>query len=145
MKLFLLAAGIAGLRGFGAVFGTGRLAAFHAAGIECAANDVLTHTGKVTDSSAFDQNHRVFLQIVTLAADVSGDFDTVRQADPGDLPHSGVRLFRGSGCDLHANAASLRALHECLGLAFRNFRAAARFHQLINGRHVLLHLFIFCS
>src|SRR4051794_38332212 len=59
------------LRTLGAVLGTGLAAVLDPLGVEHAAKDVVADTGKVADSAAADQDHRVLLEIVPLAGDVA--------------------------------------------------------------------------
>ena len=88
------------LRAFCAVFRTGLLTFCNAGGIKSAANDVVTHTGQVLDTSASDQNGAVLLKVVTFAGNVDRTFLLVGKTNTCDLTHSGVRLLgrsRGYG------------------------------------------------
>lgn len=76
--------------------------------IERTANDVVTHAGEVLYSAASDENHRVLLQVMTDARNVSGDFDAVGKSDSGDLTLCRVRLFRCLDGHLGADASLLR-------------------------------------
>ena len=49
----------------------------------CSTNDVVPDTRQIPYSAASDQNHRVLLQIVSLAGDVGRDFNVVGEAHPG--------------------------------------------------------------
>src|SRR5690554_864477 len=109
--------GLSFLRTFRTVLGARLLAVFHALQIERTANNVITHTGQVFDTTAADKNHRVFLQVVTFAADVRNDFETVGKAYLGDFTQGRVRLFRGGGVYASANTTTLRAVLERWALA----------------------------
>jgi hypothetical protein len=47
---------------------------------------VVTDTGEVLDPSAPDQNHRVFLEVMADAGDISGYFGAVGKTHTGYLP-----------------------------------------------------------
>ena len=85
---------LAGLGTLGTVLGTSLHTAIHALGIQSAADDVVTHTGKVLDTAAADHDHGVLLQVVADAGDIGGDLVAVGQTHTGDLTQSGVRLLR---------------------------------------------------
>src|SRR5699024_296637 len=102
----------------GAVLGTALVALYvtadtDALGVERTANDVVTHTREVLDTTAADEHHRVLLQVVLLARDVRGDFLAAGEADTSDLAESRVRLLRGLGLDGSADPTALgRALER---------------------------------
>src|SRR3546814_16745768 len=87
------------LRTLRAVFRTALLAVLHTLRIEHAAQDVVTHTGKIADTTAADQHNAVFLEVVAFAGDVSDDFAMVGQADRSNLAERRVRVFRGRCVD----------------------------------------------
>src|ERR1700756_1093870 len=64
-------------RTLGAVFGPPLTAVFDALRIKRAANDVVANTGQIFDSSAADQDHRMLLQVVTLARDIACHLKTI--------------------------------------------------------------------
>ena len=99
---------LAGLRALCTVLRASLHTSLNALRIERAADDVVTHTRKVLDTAAADQNDGVLLQIVTDTGDVSGDLVTVRQTHTGDLTKCGVRLLRGGGTDCGADTSLLR-------------------------------------
>jgi hypothetical protein len=53
--------------------------------VESASDNVIADAGKVFNSAAADQHHRVLLQIVPFASDISGDFDTIGQPHARNL------------------------------------------------------------
>jgi hypothetical protein len=77
----------------------------------------------------------VLLQVVAFAADVSGDFLAVGETYTCNLTERGVRLLRGDGLYLEANATLLRACCEVLDLLFRIRRTAGLADELIDRWH----------
>ena len=123
------------------------LTLLHAAGIEHAANYLVTEVN-VFYTTATEEHYRVFLEVVSHSRDVGGDFHTIGKADTGNLPNSGVRLTGGFGGDLRADASlersiekdrpvleDVKALRErrSLGLVRSGFSLA--FDELVDGRH----------
>src|SRR6266404_8095788 len=53
--------------------------------IEDAADDLVAYAGEVAHAAAADEDDRVFLQVVSFAGDVSGNFLAVRQPHAGHL------------------------------------------------------------
>jgi hypothetical protein len=81
------------LRPLRAVLRTALLAVLNAQAVETAADDVVTHAGKVADAAAADEHNRVFLQIVAFAADVRGDFLAVGEANRATLRRAELGFF----------------------------------------------------
>src|SRR5688572_21885316 len=127
-KLFLL-------RTLGAVERTTLVATLDALAIELAADDVVTHAGKIVHATAADQHEAVFLEVVLLTADIGGDFLAVREAHTRDLAKGRVRLLRGHGLDLQADAALERVVLELRALALAGLGLAPLADQLINRGH----------
>jgi hypothetical protein len=71
---------------------------------------VVADAGQILYAASSDENDAVFLEVMTLSGNVGDDLLAIRQADPRDLPQSGVWLFRGLCLDLEAHTAALRAL-----------------------------------
>lgn len=90
------------------VFATTSPSAFDSLRVLSSTNDVIPNTGQVPHSAASDQNHRVLLQIVSLAGDVGRDFDVVGEAHSCHLSKRRVRLLRGDCANLQADASFLR-------------------------------------
>src|SRR5688572_29567153 len=65
------------LRRLGAVLRAALLPVLHALRVERAAHDVVAHAGQILHAPAPDQDHRMLLQVVALAADVSDHFEAV--------------------------------------------------------------------
>src|ERR1022692_95297 len=81
------------LRLLGAVLRAALLAVLDSGGIERAAHHVVTHTRQILDAATADQDHRVLLQVVALAADVADDFESVGQPHLRNLAQRRVRLL----------------------------------------------------
>ena len=74
------------LRALGAVLGASLLAVLDALGVERAANNVVANTRKILYTTAADEHHGVFLEVVAFAANVRNDFEaiaTLRRAEFG--------------------------------------------------------------
>src|SRR5580693_1092705 len=99
-----------------AVTATGLLTAADALGVQGAADDLVTHSGEVTDAPAADQDDGVLLEVVADAGDVGGDLNVAGEPDPGDLAKRRVRLLGRGGVDARADPAALRAALERGGL-----------------------------
>ena len=65
---------------------------------------MVTHARQVLDPAAAEHNHRVFLQIMPLAGNVSRHFHAVGQPYAGDFAERGIGLFGSDGEDLDANS-----------------------------------------
>ena len=79
-----------------------------ALGIQRAANDVVTDTRQVLDTTAADHDHRVLLKVMADTGDIRGNFIAVGQANTGDFSQSRVRLLGRRGTDRGADASLLR-------------------------------------
>ena len=101
------------LRSLDAVFRTALTAICDALGVKRAADDVVTHTGQVTYSSASDENNRVLLEIVADTGNVGCCFHSVGESYSRDLTKCGVRLLRVDCRYLCADAALLRSTEVC--------------------------------
>ena len=91
-----------------AVLGTALLAVCNALSVECTADDVVTHTGEVSYSSASDEYNRVLLKVVTDSGNVGGCLKSVCKSYSCDLSERGVRLLRAGCRNLCAYASLLR-------------------------------------
>ena len=109
---------------------------------------MVTYTRQVTYTTAADENHGVFLQVMTDTGDVAQSFHTVGETNLGDLTDSGVRLLRGTGLNLGAYAALLRcvligvrllqrvvALLENGSLGLVHLIGSALLYELVKCRH----------
>jgi hypothetical protein len=54
---------------------------------------MIAHTGKILDPTAPDEDNGMFLKVMTHAGNIGGYFVSAGQADPGDLPQSGIRFL----------------------------------------------------
>jgi hypothetical protein len=125
------------LLGFlGTVLGTGLLAVRDALGIQDTSDNVVAHTGQVADTTASDEDNRVFLQVVAFAGDVGRDFDAIGKANTGHFTEGRVRLLGGHRFDLQAHASlGGVALHGRM-LRLGPLHRAWLLDELINRRHV---------
>src|SRR5271157_823068 len=123
------------LRSLGAVFRTALLAVLHALGIEYAAQDVVAHARQVLHATAADHHHRVLLQVMALAGDVTDDLEAVGQTNLGDLAQRRIRLLRRRRVDARADAALLRALLQSRHFLLRVLRHPRFANELIDRRH----------
>src|SRR5450631_151619 len=130
------------LRTLRAVLRTALLTVLDALGIEDAAENVVTHAGQILDAAAADHDHGVLLKVMTFTRNVTDDLEAVGQAYLGDLAKRRVRLLRGRGVDARANAALLRRLLQRRHLLARLLYDARTCDQLVDRRHVSLHLLI---
>lgn len=102
----------------------------------------------IFDAAAAKEHHGVFLQVVSHAGDVGGNFHAVRQTDAGNLADSGVRLARGLGRYFRADASlkrrveihrpilqDIKALGERRSLALARSLKSLAFNELVDGRH----------
>ena len=69
---------------------------------------MVTYTGQVTNTSTTDKNNGVLLKVVADTGNVGRSLHTVGKSYSGDLTKSRVRLLGGNGCNLGADASSLR-------------------------------------
>jgi hypothetical protein len=75
------------------------------------------------------------LKVMTFARDVCRDFDLVRETNTGDLTKRRVRLLRGHGFNLQANALFMRATLHRRMLGFAELLNSGLSNQLINRWH----------
>src|SRR4029077_18651858 len=126
------------LRALGAVLGATLLALADAGTVERAAHRVIAHTREVLDAAAADQHHRVLLQVVAFAADVTGDFVAVGEPDAADLAQRRIGLLRRRGVDTRADTALLRGRTQRRHLGFFRSGPAWLPDELTCGRHRFL-------
>ena len=96
------------LRALRSVFGTRLLAICNTCGVERTADNMVTRTGQVFYSAAADQYDAMLLKVVTLARNVTRNFDSVRKTNSGNLTKCGIRLLRRRSLNRRAYAALLR-------------------------------------
>src|SRR6202795_4178751 len=123
-----------------AVLRTALLTVLDALGIQHAAENVVTHAGQVLDAAAADHDPRMLLKVMAFTRNVADDLEAVGQAHLGDLAQRRVRLLRGRGVDARATAALLRRLLQPRHLLARLLYDARTCDQLVDRRHVSLHL-----
>src|SRR5690349_19232569 len=126
------------LRALGAVLGSALATIIHASAVEGAAHRVIAHAREVFHTTAADQHHRVFLQVVAFAADVADNFEAVGQTHLGHFAQSRVRLLRRGGVDARADATLLRAGSERRHLRLVVGRSARFAYELTDAGHNLV-------
>ena len=62
--------------------------------IQNAPDGVITNTGQILYAPPANQHDRMFLEIMALATDVTGNFKAVRQSHSGNLPECRIRFLR---------------------------------------------------
>jgi len=95
------------LRSLSAVLGTALLAIFDTEGILGAADDVVTHAREILYTASADEDHRVFLEIMTYAGNIGRNLYPVSKPNTSYLAESRIRLLRGNGHNTGANATAL--------------------------------------
>jgi hypothetical protein len=80
-------------RSFGSVLGPPLSAVLNSKGVERPSDNVVAHTGKVFDPAAAHQHHRVLLEVVPDAGDVSRHLDPGRKPNARHLSKRGVGFF----------------------------------------------------
>src|ERR1017187_4845627 len=119
----------------GSIFRPALPAVCHARGIQCAANDVVTHTGEILHAATANEHDRVLLQVVPDPGYISGYFDSVGQPDARDFPQRRVRLLGGGCIHARANSALLRAALERRAGGLPAWRLPPLTHKLVKRRH----------
>ena len=91
-----------------AVLGAALLTIFHAAAVQCSADNMITDSGKILHTASANKHDGVFLKVVPDPRDVCRNFYSICQTDSGDLAKRRVRLL-GSHCvNTRANSSALR-------------------------------------
>jgi len=81
------------------------VACCHTSGVKYTTDDVIADTRQVFYTTTANHHHRVFLQVVTLARNICGNFNTIGQADAGYFSLCRVRFFRRYYPHAGANSA----------------------------------------
>src|SRR5690606_18868645 len=102
---------------------------------ERAAYSMVAHARQILDAPAADQDHRVLLQIVALAADIRRHLVAVGQPHARHLAQSRVRLLGRGGVHPGADPALLRAALQGRHLGFLGRLPPGLAYQLIDRRH----------
>ena len=101
------------LRRFCTILGTSLHSARYACSIEGTSDDVISYTREVLNSSASDEYHAVFLEVVADTRNIRSNFHAVCQTDSGNLSKSRVRLLRCYCLNRCAHASLLWRLRVC--------------------------------
>lgn len=121
---------------------TGLLSVFYSQCILGSSDDLVSHTGKITDSTSPNQHDGVFLQVVPFARDINRDLFAIGKPDTTDLAKSRIGLFGGHGSDLQTNALFLWTLFQDGSLGELAFLFSSLSEKLINRRHSFFYLTI---
>jgi hypothetical protein len=103
----------------GSILRPGGAPVFNSGGVKRTAYDMVLDSRKVLDTTAPDQNHRVFRQIVALPRDIGGDLLAIEQSHPGTLAQRGVRLFGRLCPNPRTHPAALRRSVNAFGFALQ--------------------------
>src|SRR6266849_5257547 len=126
---------LGGLRPLDPVVGAAHPPLFDAAGVQGAANDVVTDAGQIFHAAATHEHNGMLLQVVAFVRNVGNDFEAVGQPDFRDFAHRGVWLLGRAGHDLKANAAAERRILQSRRLRLASHSSASLSDELIDGRH----------
>lgn len=102
-----------GLWPLGAVLGAALSSVSHSQCVFRTPDDMVAYPGKVLYPAASQQYYGVLLKVMTNTRDVSGNFDIIGQAYPGNFPKCGVRLLRRNRHYPGANSPFLWAGLQC--------------------------------
>src|SRR4051812_4454738 len=125
------------LRTLGAVLRTALLAVLDALGVEHAAQDVVAHARQVLHAAATDHDHRVLLEVMALARNVTNHLEPVGETNLRHFAERRVRLLRSGRVHAGAHTTLLRTLLQRRHLLARLLRHPRIADQLIDGRHRL--------
>jgi|GEM_PF-2221202 len=123
------------LRALHAVLRSALTTSIDAEAIEGAADDVVSHTRKVTNSTTANEHDGVFLKVMSFATDVCRNFFAIGESNTSHLAKRRVGLLRSDGSNLKTNTASLRTGVKVLDLRLDGLMAAGIADELVNGRH----------
>ena len=91
------------------VQGTALITVVNTCAVERTADNVVTNTRQILNTSASDHDNTVFLQVMTYTGNICCHFHTVGQTNTGVLTKSRVRLLRCHRAYTCADASLLRA------------------------------------
>jgi len=124
-----------GFRPFGPVLGAALLPIRHSGSIQCSANNVVAHPGKILHAASPDQHNGVLLEVVSHARDISRDFNPVRQPHPRHFAQRRIGLFRRGGVYARTDAAFLGTGLERGTGGSGTAAPSSKTYQLIMSRH----------
>src|SRR5665213_1213939 len=111
------------------------LAVLNARGVKRSANHVIAHARKILHAPAAHEHDRVLLQVVADPGNVSGNFNTVRQAGARNFSQRGIGLLRRLRVDANAYAALFRTSLQRGRLRLCPDLIAPGSYQLCKRRH----------
>ena len=124
-----------GLRPFCSVLRTALPPVSYSRCIQNAPDRVITNTGQILYSPSPNQHNRMFLEIVALATNVTGDLKTVRQPYSGDLPERRIRLLRSCRIHPRTHPPFLRGLPQRRHSRFLDLSVTWLPHKLVKCWH----------
>src|SRR5207245_10864669 len=127
------------------VAASGLLTVRDARRIEGAADDLVTHAGKVLHAATAYEHDRVLLQVVTDAGDIRRHLDTGGEPHTRDLAQGGVGFLRRRREHARAYAPTLRGALEGRRLGLLGLRFPSLTDELGDRGHALLPSEIFGS
>ena len=101
-----------GLRPFRTVLRTSLPPVSHSRCIQNTPDGVITNTGQILYAPPTNQHDRMFLEIMALASDVTGNFKAVRQSHSGNLPECRIRLLWSGRIYPSTHPSFLRGLRQ---------------------------------
>ena len=101
-----------GLRSFRSVLRATLPPVSYSRRIQNAPDGVITNTGQILYAPPANQYDRVFLEIMALATDVTGNFKAVRQSHSGNLPECRIRLLWSGRIYPSTHPSFLRGLRQ---------------------------------
>src|SRR6202790_4907583 len=126
---------LSGFGPLGAVLGAPLLAVFDAGGVECSANHVIAHTGKILHAAAAHEHDGVLLQVMTYTRNICSYFDTICQTGSSNFTQGGVGLLRRLRVNANADATLFRAALQRRRLRLCPDLIAPGTNQLCKRRH----------
>jgi hypothetical protein len=105
-------------RAFSSIAAASLLAVVDGSAVERSADNLVTNTWEVLNTTAADKHHRVLLEVVADSRDVCRNFHAIYKAHTANLTKSRVRLFRGCGVNTSAYATLLRVAFKSRSLLF---------------------------
>ena len=124
-----------GLRAFRSVLRAALPPVSHSRRIQNAPDGVITNTGQILYASPTNQHDGMFLEIVALATDVTGNLKAVRQSYSGDLPERRIRLLRSGRIHPSTHPPLLRGLPQRRHSRFLDLPVTRLPHKLVECWH----------
>jgi hypothetical protein len=91
------------------VFASTFLSIINTGGIKRSPNNMIPDAGEILYPASSYEDQRMFLKVVTLAGDISGNLHAIGQPDTGHFPQCRIGFFGRRSIDSGADTAALRA------------------------------------